>query len=136
MAWNDLTIAQRSQLMNLMRHNGITSISEMRRIYDNSASSSFLVETTPKTSAPMYGNGGRKFGPGGDKSISFAQLLMAAKKWYENPENKKKLAFKLGATAKEGAGLSPIQILMALTNPQKPEYDELEAYLYGPEKMY
>ena len=46
--------------MNLMRHNGITSISEMRRIYDNSAPSSFLVETTPKTSAPMYGNGGDK----------------------------------------------------------------------------
>jgi len=80
--------------MNLMRHNGIISISEMRRIYDNSASSSFLVETTPKTSAPMYGNGGKKFGPGGDKSISLAQLIMAAKKWYENPENKKRLAFK------------------------------------------
>lgn len=122
--------------MNLMRHNGITSISEMRRIYDNSASSSFLVENTPQNTAPVYGNGGRKFGPGGDKSINLAQLLMAAKKWYENPENKRRLAFKLGAAAKEGAGLSPTQILMALTDPQKPEYDELEAYLYGPEKMY
>lgn len=59
MAWKDLSIAQRSQLMNIMRHNGITSISEMRRLYDLSSPQSPLVEGTSPV-APMYGGGGEK----------------------------------------------------------------------------
>lgn len=67
MAWKDLTIAQRSQLMNLMRHNGIVSLSEMKRIYDASAptpsiSNSSIVENTFGTQpiAPVYAGGGEK----------------------------------------------------------------------------
>ena len=63
MAWNDLSIAQRSQLMNIMRHNGISSLSEMRRLYDLSThSSSSLVENTfnMQPQAPIYKRGGKK----------------------------------------------------------------------------
>ena len=63
MAWKDLSIAQRSQLMNIMRHNGITSLSEMRRLYDlSSPSLSSLGENTFNTrpQAPVYDNGGGK----------------------------------------------------------------------------
>ena len=82
-----------------------------------------------------YANGGHMYGPGGDKSISLPQMIAATRSWLSNPENKKKAAFKLGAAAKQGAGLSPLQIVMALGK-ENPEYDELEAYLYGPERFY
>lgn len=62
MAWNDLTIAQRSQLMNLFRKNGVSSLSEMRRLYDLTSPSTPLVESTgiPSNSvAPMYASGGK-----------------------------------------------------------------------------
>lgn len=57
-SWNNLSIAQRSQLMNLFRRNGITSLSDMRRMYDL-----FSVEPTqelPLQTAPVYANGGDK----------------------------------------------------------------------------
>ena len=60
MAWNDLTISQRSQLMNVFRQNGIASLSEMRRLYDLSSP---LVETTDITktnAAPMFRAGGKR----------------------------------------------------------------------------
>lgn len=62
MAWKDLSIAQRSQLMNLMRHNGISSLSEMRRLYDLSSTNLPIEEDTfnAKPVAPVYGNGGDK----------------------------------------------------------------------------
>lgn len=63
MAWKDLSIAQRSQLMNLMRHNGISSLSEMRRLYDLSTPSlSSLGENTfnMHPQAPVYAGGGPK----------------------------------------------------------------------------
>lgn len=63
MAWKDLSIAQRSQLMNIMRHNGITSLSEMRRLYDLSTPSlSSLGENTfnMQPQAPVYAGGGNK----------------------------------------------------------------------------
>ena len=63
MAWNDLSIAQRSQLMNIMRHNGITSLSEMKRLYDlTSPSLSSLGENTlgMQPQAPVYKGGGKK----------------------------------------------------------------------------
>lgn len=82
-----------------------------------------------------YANGGHMYGPGGDKSISLPQMIAATRSWLSNPENKKKAAFKLGAAAKQGAGLSPLQMVMALGK-ETPEYDELEAYLYGPERFY
>lgn len=61
MAWNDLTIPQRSQLMNMFRRNGVSSLAEMRRLYD--LSSSPLVETPQSTLnnvAPVYAGGGHK----------------------------------------------------------------------------
>lgn len=60
MAWNDLTIPQRSQLMNMFRRNGVPSLAEMRRLYDLSSP---LVETPQSTlnnAAPVYANGGPK----------------------------------------------------------------------------
>lgn len=62
MAWNDLTIAQRSQLMNLFRRNGVSSLYEMRRLYDLTSPSTPLVEGTgipSKSVAPMYASGGK-----------------------------------------------------------------------------
>ena len=73
MAWNDLSIAQRSQLMNIMRHNGITRLSEMRRLYDlSSPSSSSLGENTfnMHPQAPVYAIGGHKFEEGGPEENS------------------------------------------------------------------
>ena len=59
MAWNDLSIPQRSQLMNLFRRNGVTSLTEMRRLYDLSSPS---LEETPSAlpfrAAPVYADGG------------------------------------------------------------------------------
>lgn len=63
MAWNDLTIAQRSQLMNMFRHSGITDLTQMRQTYDSisddSSLSSLVGPTDIRTSpAPMYSEGG------------------------------------------------------------------------------
>ena len=55
MAWNDLTIPQRSQLMNIYRRNGVTSLLEMRRLYDLSSIQSPLVEATQSN---LYPDGG------------------------------------------------------------------------------
>lgn len=80
MAWKDLSIAQRSQLMNLMRHNGISSLSEMRRLYDlSSPPLSSLGENTfnMQPQAPVYAGGGNKFktgGPEGDKGANLANF--------------------------------------------------------------
>lgn len=59
MAWNDLTIAQRSQLMNVFRRNGISSLSEMRRLYDISSPVEENANPLSNT-APMYAGGGNK----------------------------------------------------------------------------
>ena len=66
MAWRDLSIAQRSQLMNLYRRNGITDLSAMRQNYDLFSSS--LQEESPmigNPAAPIYAGGGNKFETGG-----------------------------------------------------------------------
>lgn len=123
--------------MNLYRRNGITDLSAMRQNYDLFSSS--LQEESPmigNPAAPIYAKGGNKFGPGGDKAISPITIIPALRKWYSNTENKKRVAYKLGAAAKQGAGLWPHQMVMAALDPQKPEYDELESYLYGPERHY
>ena len=60
MSWNDLTIPQKSQLMNIYRRNGVTSLLEMKRLYDSQTPSSSIVEgtlPTPKV-ASVYANGG------------------------------------------------------------------------------
>lgn len=57
MAWNDLSIPQRSQLMNMFRRNGVVSLSEMKRLYDLFSSPS-LVEKP--LAAPVYAGGGPK----------------------------------------------------------------------------
>lgn len=46
MAWKDLSVAQRSQLMDIYRRNGVASLSEMRRLYDTQSLQSPLVEAT------------------------------------------------------------------------------------------
>lgn len=54
--------------MNMFRHNGITSLSEMKRLYDLSSSPSSLGEITDNTvrsTAPVYANGGNIYWPGG-----------------------------------------------------------------------
>lgn len=62
MAWNDLSISQRSQLMNMFRRNGVTSLSEMKRLYDLSSPSTPLAESTDikyNPVAPVYAGGGQ-----------------------------------------------------------------------------
>lgn len=88
MAWNDLTIPQRSQLMNLFRRNGVFSLSEMKRLYDLSSPSIPLVEDTfkrPFPTAPVYAGGGEKFSKNaktkdGDKYIDIVRLRYLAAK--------------------------------------------------------
>ena len=60
MAWNDLSVAQRSQMMNLFRHNGVYNLSEMRRLYDEVHPSSLEEAPSLTPVAPMYGTGGQK----------------------------------------------------------------------------
>lgn len=130
--WKDLSIAQRSQLMNLMRHNGITSLSEMRRIYDNSSPSLFpLAENTSSMkSAPVYENGGHKFGPGGGKSIPLSTWIRAGVNKFLSTDKAKELAFKIGAYDHQGYGMGVKDVVEALASKQKPYYDELQEYIY------
>ena len=116
--YQDLKLSDRARVIQMAVESGITDLNTIEKVYNT------------------FATGGPLAGPGGDKSINFGQMLVAAKKWYQKEENKKKLALKLGAAAKEGAGLSPAQIITALVKKNEPWYDELEAYLYGPERMY
>lgn len=58
--WNNLTIAQRSQLMNLFRRNGVTSLSDMKRIYDQMSSPEQVSQEPVAPLAPIYKSGGDK----------------------------------------------------------------------------
>lgn len=58
--WNTLTIAQRSQLMNLFRRNGVTSLSDMKRIYDQMSSPEQVSQDVTSPLAPIYKSGGDK----------------------------------------------------------------------------
>ena len=60
MAWNDLSIAQRSQLINTFRHNGVSSLSEMKRLYDLYSPLEGNIDTYNTHTAPMYAGGGDK----------------------------------------------------------------------------
>ena len=60
MAWNDLSINQRSQLMNIFKRNGISSLSEMRRLYDFSSPLAETGQLSQTNVAPVYGKGGKK----------------------------------------------------------------------------
>ena len=75
MSWNDLTIPQKSQLMNVFRRNGVTSLLEMRRLYDLSlppqgenASQSPL----PSLAEAPYSN---TFAGGGPKSDGYVRRI-------------------------------------------------------------
>lgn len=81
MAWNDLSIPQRSQLMNMFRRNGVVSLSEMKRLYDLSSSPS-LVEK-PLT-APVYADGG--YVPSEDIKDYIKKTEAFRSNWY-NDEN-------------------------------------------------
>lgn len=116
--WQDLELSDKARMMDMAVKSGLTDLQTIEAVYNK------------------FAEGGHMYGPGGDKPISLGQMITAAKKWYSKDENKKRLAMKLGTVAKEGAGLTPIQIVKALTDKHHPEYDELEAYLYGPERMY
>ena len=59
MGWNNLNVHQRAQLMNIFRSNGITDLSEMRRIYDES-NPEFPEPEHPFETAPVYDKGGKK----------------------------------------------------------------------------
>ena len=116
--WQDLELSDKARMIDMAVKSGITDLATIQEVYNT------------------FAEGGHMYGPGGDKTIYPLRLIQAAKKWYSNPENKKKLAFKLGAAAKQGAGLTPTQIVRALADKQTPEYDELEAYIYGPKRFY
>lgn len=75
MSWNNLTIAQKSQLMNIMRRNGITSLSDMKNIYDSQLAdfNTSLEEATDTFGRPVsytYAGGGKKK-PRFDKPVSW-----------------------------------------------------------------
>lgn len=67
MAWNDLSISQKSQLMNIFRRNGVTSLIEMKRMYDNQYPASASGENTGMQSLPTISplRGGNQFYDGG-----------------------------------------------------------------------
>ena len=58
MAWKDLTIGQRSELMGLFLREGISSLSDMRRIYDDRNNQ----ETPDNTFNDTFRNGDRIYG--------------------------------------------------------------------------
>ena len=116
--YRDLKLSDRARVIEMAVKSGITDLNTIEEVYNT------------------FAEGGHLYGPGGDKSITPAKIIAAGRSWLSNPENKKKLAFKLGAAAKEGAGLTPLQMVRALGDKEPPEYDELEAYLYGPERFY
>lgn len=60
MAWNDLSINQKSQLMNIFRRNGVTSLVDMKRIYDSTYPS---LDNTGVNQLPMLSE--NKFVDGG-----------------------------------------------------------------------
>lgn len=113
MAWKDLSIAQRSQLMNIMRHNGISSLSEMRRLYDlSSPSLSSLEENTFNTQpqAPVYRKGGKKKGILDKKKIVNRVYGDA----FGNGENPVGSAIKQYFTNPDGAPMDRISKLQAI----------------------
>lgn len=87
-------------------------------------------ELSPLSSGydPKFRDDGRRY-QGEDPEFA------VTRKTYANGGDKdvsKNLAYKIGAYAHDGAGITPFGILDALTSKQK-EYDELKAFIYGPE---
>lgn len=60
MSWNNLSIAQRSQLMGIFRRNGVTSLSEMKRIYDTAVPSEEPLDEFGRNTNNLYRSGGSK----------------------------------------------------------------------------
>ena len=61
MAWKDLSIAQRSQLMNLYRRSGITDLASMRENYDIFSSQENTDPYLQYEHSPWFASGGNKF---------------------------------------------------------------------------
>ena len=81
MAWNDLTIAQRSQWMNKFRRLGISDLAQMRQTYDAvlsvpSLSSLEGPDDIRFSPAPMYKRGGKLFYQGGDEETAQPEYRM------------------------------------------------------------
>ena len=74
MAWKDLSIAQRSQLMNLYRRNGITSLSEMRQNYD-------LFSLPSQEESPMIGHPMAPIYAGGGSKEPYLGEITQRRKW-------------------------------------------------------
>lgn len=108
MAWNDLTLSDKARMIKLAVKSGITDLRSIKEVYNK------------------YAEGGRKFGPGGDKSANVIQLLRA----FASTDKGKKLAYKIGAYNHEGAGITPLGIVAALSSKYPFEYDELKEYLF------
>ena len=83
-AWDTLSIAQRSQLMNKMREYGIYSPSEMRRVYNEMHPQ---LETTAPQTAPMYAKGGDKATLDNPKYNSAHERAMYDRLRYKNLNN-------------------------------------------------
>ena len=87
-AWDTLSIAQRSQLMNIYRGYGITSLSDMRRMYNESHPQ---LETSDAPVAPMYKGGGKLFYNGGEfppQTVALEQVLEQKKREVEKVRDK------------------------------------------------
>lgn len=74
MAWKDLSIAQRSQLMNLYRKAGITSLSEMRQNYD-------LFSLPSQEESPMIGHPMAPIYAGGGSKEPYLGEITQRRKW-------------------------------------------------------
>ena len=106
MAWKDLSIAQRSQLMNLYRRNGITSLSEMRQNYDLfSLPSQEESQMIGRPMAPIYAGGGNKEPYLG--KITQRRKWNAFDSWMANNPNAGHRLRKLGVLMRDAGKLLP-----------------------------
>ena len=72
MAWNDLSIAQKSQMMNFFRQRGVNSLSEMKQLYDSAYPSSGQSDWGGNV-PPVFADGG--------PTKTFTQWKKAIKKY-------------------------------------------------------
>ena len=95
MAWNDLSIAQKSQMMNFFRQRGVNSLSEMKQLYDSAYPSSGQSDWGGNV-PPVFADGGpvslvKRLFAKNYKNDSFGEAFRQARidgkdffKWNEN----------------------------------------------------
>ena len=131
MAWNDLSISQKSHLMNIFRGQGVYSLSEMKQIYDSMYPSVGQDEWGGNV-PPVFDEGGEEDTiEGGTLEPS---VIRAKKPW---KLRMKDLAYRIGSENKGGVGVSVPKIIKSLIKTRKGntvEYDELKNFLYGPSR--